>query len=76
MISDEECRYSSLHLQKFSPAGWTHAETRGERENCLAYIDDHCTDIRLLSFTERASRNSNHSRAFEEAFYNCIYPAP
>jgi MbtH protein len=48
VINDEE-QYSIWPTARDVPAGWRVIGTPGTREQCLAYIGEHWTDMRPLS---------------------------
>lgn len=48
VLNDEE-QYSLWPSDRPLPAGWYDAGFHGGREECLAYIQEHWTDIRPLS---------------------------
>ena len=48
VINDEE-QYSIWRHGQELPVGWREAGFHGPREECLAYIDQHWTDMRPLS---------------------------
>jgi MbtH protein len=48
VINDEE-QYSIWTTDRPIPAGWRAVGTSGSEEECLAYIDEHWTDMRPRS---------------------------
>jgi MbtH protein len=48
VMNDEE-QYSLWPDGRRLPHGWTEAGSRGTREDCLRYIEQHWTDMRPLS---------------------------
>ena len=48
VINDEE-QYSIWTAEQAPPAGWRTVGHRGPKDECLAYIDEHWTDMRPLS---------------------------
>ena len=56
VINDEE-QYSIWTADQPPPAGWRTVGVRGPKDECLAYIDEHWTDMRPLSL-RRAMQHS------------------
>ena len=57
VVVNEEGQYSLWRPYKPIPAGWTAVGPRGARSECLAYIEEHWTDMRpksLVEFMRRA----------------------
>lgn len=48
VVNDEE-QYSILLVGQTIPKGWRSAETQGDKESCLAYINDIWINMRPLS---------------------------
>lgn len=45
-VCNDEGQYSIWPATKTIPAGWTAVGVRGTRDDCLAYIREHWTDLR------------------------------
>ncbi|MFI6377785.1 MbtH family protein [Streptomyces sp. NPDC050546] len=48
VVNDEE-QYSVWPTDQDIPEGWRSAGKRGPKDECLAWIDEHWTDMRPLS---------------------------
>lgn len=48
LVNDED-QYSLWPSRKAAPAGWRVAHPEDSREACLAYVEEHWTDLRPLS---------------------------
>jgi MbtH protein len=53
VVVNHEEQYSLWPAARDIPAGWQPAGTSGSREECLAYIRQHWTDMRPRSLRER-----------------------
>jgi MbtH protein len=53
VVVNHEDQYSLWPLSRDIPAGWQQAAMSGSREECLAYIRQHWTDMRPRSLRER-----------------------
>ncbi|WP_416981259.1 MbtH family protein [Streptomyces sp. T028] len=49
VLVNEENQHSLWPASAEVPAGWTVARPEGSRQDCLAYIGEHWTDIRPAS---------------------------
>jgi len=49
VVINDEGQYSIWRVGREVPAGWGATGKRGTEEDCLAYIDEHWTDMRPLS---------------------------
>jgi uncharacterized protein YbdZ (MbtH family) len=49
VLVNDEGQYSLWRPFKEIPAGWTAVGPRGSRQDCLAYIETHWTDMRPKS---------------------------
>jgi MbtH protein len=52
VVNDEE-QYSIWPDERDNALGWRDAGKRGTREDCLAWIEEHWTDMRPLSVRRR-----------------------
>jgi MbtH protein len=48
LINSEE-QYGLYPVDREVPAGWRPADFAGTEEECIAYVDEHWTDMRPLS---------------------------
>ena len=62
VINDEE-QYSIWPVDRPIPAGWRAVDVRGTEESCLAYIEEHWTDMRPRSvrLAMQASESASES---------------
>jgi MbtH protein len=62
VINDEE-QYSIWPVDRPIPAGWRAVDVRGTEETCLAYIEEHWTDMRPRSvrLAMQASESASES---------------
>ncbi len=49
VVVNDEGQYSIWSADREAPAGWTRDGFTGTEDECLAYIDEHWTDMRPLS---------------------------
>lgn len=49
VVLNHEEQYSIWPAHRDSPAGWRDAGKVGSKDECLAYIEEHWTDMRPLS---------------------------
>jgi MbtH protein len=61
VLINDEGQYSLWRTFKAVPAGWTAVGPRGGRTECLAYIEEHWTDMRPKSLIERMNKSSAQS---------------
>ncbi|WP_062347633.1 MbtH family protein [Herbidospora yilanensis] len=54
VVINAEEQYSIWPVKLDLPAGWTDAGRRGDKESCLAYIDEVWTDMRPRSLRVQA----------------------
>lgn len=57
-LVNEEGQYSLWPTFKDIPEGWTVTGPRGARKDCLAYIEEHWTDMRPKSLIDDMNRDS------------------
>lgn len=57
VLNDEE-QYSIWWADREMPAGWRAEGTAGNREQCLAHIDEVWTDMRPLSLRQRMAADA------------------
>lgn len=62
MINHEE-QYSIWPSYKQIPAGWTAVGKQGKKEECLAYIEEHWTDMRPLSLRKAMEQDAASASA-------------
>jgi len=55
-LINDEGRYSLWPTFADVPAGWTVVHGADTRQSCLAYIEEHWTDMRPRSLVERMQR--------------------
>ena len=53
VLTNDEGQHSLWPLQVDVPAGWTRVFGEDTREACLAYVEQHWTDLRPLSLQRR-----------------------
>jgi len=58
VLVNEEEQYSLWPSFKEVPSGWTAVGPRGARGMCLAYIEEHWTDMRPKSLREKMERDA------------------
>ena len=57
VVVNHEEQYSIWPEWKDMPAGWRAVGTTGRKEECLAYIKEHWTDMRPLSLRKWMDEN-------------------
>jgi len=65
VLNDEE-QYSIWPAGRDLPAGWRRSGFAGQREECLAHIDEVWTDIRPLSLRQAITERASTERASTE----------
>lgn len=55
LINGEE-QYSLWPAHQDAPAGWREAGKSGPKAECLAYVEEHWTDLRPLSVRQQANQ--------------------
>jgi MbtH protein len=55
VLVNDERQYSLWPTHIDVPAGWTVAHDADDREGCLAYVEEHWTDMRPQSLVEAMS---------------------
>jgi MbtH protein len=63
VLINEEGQYSLWPSFREVPAGWTSVGPRGQRQECLAYIEANWTDMRPKSLIEQMNRDAEARRA-------------
>jgi MbtH protein len=58
VLVNDEGQYSLWPTFKDVPAGWTAVGPRGARKDCLAYIEEHWTDMRPKSLIAQMERDA------------------
>ena len=58
VLVNEEGQYSLWPTFKSVPAGWSAVVADGTRQECLAYIEEHWTDMRPRSLVEEMNRDA------------------
>jgi MbtH protein len=58
VLINDEGQYSLWPTFKDVPAGWTTVGPRGARNDCLAYIEEHWTDMRPLSLIRQMEQDA------------------
>jgi MbtH protein len=53
VVLNHEEQYSIWPAEKDVPAGWNRAGKRGQKSECLAYIEEVWTDMRPLSLRKQ-----------------------
>ncbi len=53
VVVNHEGQHSIWPARRPLPAGWTETDTHGDREACLAHIEQTWTDLRPLSLRRR-----------------------
>ncbi|HXS61759.1 MAG TPA: MbtH family NRPS accessory protein [Streptosporangiaceae bacterium] len=61
VLNDEE-QYSIWPAGRELPAGWRRSGFTGQREECLAHIDEVWTDIRPLSLRQAIAEQTGAAR--------------
>jgi MbtH protein len=61
VLVNAEGQYSLWRTFKAIPPGWTAVGPRGNRTECLAYVEKNWTDMRPKSLIERMNQNSKNS---------------
>ena len=56
VVVNDEQQYSIWFVDRQLPSGWSDAEYRGTREDCLAHIANVWTDMRPLSVRQEGVR--------------------
>lgn len=49
VLINHEDQYSLWPVGTPNPSGWREAEKEGTKEECMAYVEEHWTDMRPLS---------------------------
>jgi MbtH protein len=49
VLVNAEGQHALWPMSRPAPAGWNEVGPEGRREDCLAYIDEHWTDMRPVS---------------------------
>ena len=58
VLINEEAQYSLWPQFKEIPAGWTATGPRGNRQECLAWIDENWTDMRPRSLVRQMEEDA------------------
>jgi MbtH protein len=58
VLVNEELQYSLWPTFREIPAGWTAVGPRGNRKECLDYIEEHWTDMRPKSLADQMNRDA------------------
>jgi len=58
VLINDEGQYSLWPSFKEVPPGWTSVGPRGARAECLAYVEEHWTDMRPKSLIEQMNRDA------------------
>lgn len=58
VLVNDELQYSLWPTFRDVPAGWKAVGPRGKRQECLAYIEEHWTDMRPKSLVDAMRRNA------------------
>lgn len=66
VLINDEGQYSLWPTFKDVPAGWKTVGPRGARKECLAYIDEHWTDLRPLSLVRDMERDAAEAAAADD----------
>lgn len=62
VLVNDEGQHSLWPSSLDIPAGWQPTGPRGKRDECLAFIDEHWTDMRPLSLVRRMEEDQAHRR--------------
>jgi len=57
VVVNHEEQYSIWLADRELPAGWKKAGKRGPKDQCLAWIEEHWTDMRPRSLREQMDEN-------------------
>lgn len=57
VLVNHEQQYSIWPDYKAIPQGWSSVDKQGSKEECLAYIETHWTDMRPLSLRQAMQAN-------------------
>jgi MbtH protein len=66
VLINDEGQHSLWPTFKDIPAGWSTVGPRGARKDCLAYIDEHWTDLRPLSLIRDMERDATEAAPSDE----------
>ena len=58
VLVNDELQYSLWPAFREVPDGWTTVGPRGRRTECLAYIEDHWTDMRPKSLVDQMNADT------------------
>ncbi|MFF5209072.1 MbtH family protein [Streptosporangium sp. NPDC000396] len=60
IVVNHEDQYSIWPQERDNPPGWSDAGKEGTKRECLAWIDEHWTDMRPLSL-RRLTESAEHA---------------
>jgi MbtH protein len=63
VVVNHEEQYSIWPLERDLPAGWRDAGKEGRKDQCLAFINEHWTDMRPLSLRKQMAAASKRAAA-------------
>jgi len=58
VLVNDELQYSLWPTFRDVPVGWQAVGPRGKRQECLAYIEEHWTDMRPKSLVDAMRQNA------------------
>lgn len=58
VVVNHEEQYSIWPADRETPDGWREVGVSGDKEKCLAYIEEHWTDMRPLSLRKQMEQNA------------------
>jgi MbtH protein len=61
VVVNHEEQYSIWPVQRDLPAGWRDAGKEGRKDECLAFINEHWTDMRPLSLRKQMAAASERA---------------
>jgi MbtH protein len=63
VVVNHEEQYSIWPVERDLPAGWRDAGEEGRKDQCLAFINEHWTDMRPLSLRKQMAAASKRAAA-------------
>jgi MbtH protein len=63
VVVNHEEQYSIWPVERDIPAGWRDAGKAGPKDQCLAFINEHWTDMRPLSLRKQMAAGSKRAAA-------------
>jgi MbtH protein len=63
VVVNHEEQYSIWPVERDLPAGWRDAGKEGRKDDCLAFVNEHWTDMRPLSLRKQMAAASKRAAA-------------